>query len=216
LSVEGALASDESEAEDAWRFRVSGIFLTDFTGCKVESSPCPPGQLSRPTIQSLHYKGSLKLEGDKDFDVRKLSGEFLITPNSLALAMGAARPGSPSNPLQFQWRPFFSIDAGHTFRRGDSEEREDTILRLVPRVRARVDLQFLRQWLNMNEVAIFADETFYYLPLENQRKRNNFFTSGIEFKFTPNVGFGLTYKNGRSAPKFEKINTLQGILGIRF
>ena len=68
----------------------------------------------------------------------------------------------------------------------------------------------------MNEVAIFADETFYYLPLENQRKRNNFFTSGIEFKFTPNLGFGITYKNGRSAPKFNKINTLQGFVGVRF
>ena len=215
-SVEGALASDESEAEDAWRFRVSGIFLTNFIRCQNGQQQCPPQQFTKPTIQSLYYKGSLKLEGDKDFDVRKLSGEFLITPNSYRLAMGAARPGLPSKPLQFQWRPFFSVDAGHTFRRGNSEEREDTILRLVPRVRARVDLQFLRQWLNMNEVAIFADETFYYLPLENQRKRNNFFTSGIEFKFTPNVGFGLTYKNGRAAPKFEKINTLQGILGIRF
>lgn len=215
-SIEGALASDESEAEDAWRFRLSGIFTTNFIGCKVEGRGCPPEQLTSPTFEGLYYTGSLKLEGDKDFDVRKLSGEFLITPNSFALAMGTARPGSPSKPLQFQWRPFFNLDAGHTFRRGDSEERENTILRLVPRVRARVDLQFLRQWLNMSEVAIFADETFYYLPLENRRRRNNFFTSGIEFNFTPNLGFGLTYKNGRSAPKFEKINTLQGILGIRF
>ena len=215
-SVEGALASDESKAEDAWRFRVSGTFVTNFIRCQNGQQQCQPQQLTRPTFEGLFYKGSLKLEGDKDFDVRKLSGEFLITPNSFALAIGAARPGLPSKPLQFQWRPFFSIDAGHTFRRGTSEEREDSILRLVPRVRTRVDLQFIRQWLNLNEVAIFADETFYYLPLENQRKRNNFFTSGIEFKFTPNVGFGLTYKNGRSAPKFEKINTLQGILGIRF
>ena len=204
-SIEGNLASDESESEDAWRFRVSGIFVTDFTN-----------RPTKPTFESLYYKGSLKLEGDKDFDVRKLSGEFLITPSSFALAMGTARPGQPSKPIQFQWRPFFSLDAGHTFRRGDSEEVEDTILRLVPRVRMRIDLHFIRQWLNMNEVAIFADNTFHYLPLENQRKRNNFFTSGIEFKFTPNLGIGLTYNNGRSAPKFEKINTLQGIFGIRF
>ena len=215
-SVEGALASDESEAEDAWRFRLSGIFVTDLIGCKVEGQGCPVDQLTDPTFQALYYTGSLKFEGDKDFDVRKLSGEFLITPNSHALAMGTAYPGSPSKPLQFQWRPLFSLDAGHTFRRSVSEERENTILRLVPRVRARVDLQFLRQWLNMNEVFIYADNTFYYLPLEKQRKRNNFLTSGIEFNFTPNLGFGLTYENGRSAPKFERINTLQGIVGIRF
>ena len=190
--------------------------MTNLIGCKVEGEGCAPEQLDIPTFESLYYTGSLKLEGDKDFDVRKLSGEFLITPNSFALAMGTARPGSPSKPLQFQWRPFFSLDAGHTFRRGVSEERENTILRLVPRARARVDLHFLRQWLNMNEVFIYADNTFFYLPLEKQRKRNNFFTSGIEFNFTPNLGFGLTYESGRSAPKFEKINTLQGIVGIRF
>ena len=207
FSIEGALASDDSETEDAWRYRVSGVFSTDLRN---------RDQRKRSTFENLYYMGSLKLEGDKDFDVRKLSGEFMITPNSFALAMGAARPTLPSKALQFQWRPFFSFDAGHTFRRGDSQETKDTILRLVPRVRARVDLQFLRQWLNMNEVYIYADDRFHYLPLENQRKRNNFFTSGIEFVFTPNLGFGLTYTNGRSAPKFEKINTLQGILGFRF
>jgi len=215
-SVEGRLASDESEAEDAWRFRLSSIFTTSFIGCSVEVKPCPTNRLTNPTFEGLYTKASLKFEGDKNFDVKKLSGEFLITPNSAALAIGAARPGSPSKPIQFQWRPFFSIDAGHTFRRGNSEETEDTILRLIPRVRTRIDLQFLRQWLNLHEVSIFADNTFYYLPLEKVRKRNNFFTSGIEFNFTPNLGFGLTYKNGRSAPKFEKINTLQGVIGIRF
>lgn len=215
-SIEGALSSDESEAEDAWRFRLSSVFVTNFIRCRDGQDRCQPDQFTNPTFESLYYTAALKLEDDKDFDVKKLSGEFYITPNSFALAIGTARPGSPAKPIQFQWRPSFRIDAGHTFRRGDSEETEESILRLVPRARARLDLQFLRQWLNMNEVAVFADNTFYYLPLENGRKRNNFFTSGIEFNFTPNLGFGLTYKNGRSAPKFEKINTLQGVIGIRF
>lgn len=215
-SVEGSLASDESEAEDAWRFRGSAILTTDFTRCLVSIRPCPPNQLSRPTINSLITYISVKLEGDRDFDVRKLSAEFKFTPNSRKLAIGTARPELPSHPFQFQWRPFFQIDVGHTFRRGVSAETEDTILRLVPRVRARLDLNFLRQMLNMNSVAIFADDTFYYLPLENSKRHNNFFMSGIEFNFTPNLGFGLTYKNGRSAPKFQSINTLQGVLGIRF
>lgn len=158
----------------------------------------------------------MKLESNRDFDVKKLSGEFQFTPNSRKLAIETARPELPKKPVQFQWRPFFTLDVGHTYRRGTSEEREATILRLVPRVRARLDLQFLRRALNLNSVAIFADDTFYHLPLEKQRKNNNFFTSGIEFNFTPNLGFGLTYKSGRSAPQFEKINTLQGIIGIRF
>lgn len=218
-SVEGSLASDESESEDAWRFRGKAILTTNFIRCSVgtsPTSPCPPSSLTRPTFESLITYISAKLEGDKDFDVRKVSAEFMFTPNSRKLAIGTARPELPKHPVQFQWRPFFRIDAGHTMRRGVSEEAEDTIFRLVPRVRARLDLHFLRQALNMNNVAVFADDTFYYLPLENVRKRNNFFMSGIEFNFTPNLGFGLTYKNGRSAPKFEKINTLQGVIGVRF
>jgi hypothetical protein len=216
-SVEGSLSSDDSESEDAWRLRFSSIFVTSFVRCRSAVRPCPRGQLTHPTIGSLYTTASLKYEGDRDFNVKKLSAEFLTTPNSHRLAIGDARPGNARKPpVQFQWRPFFRVDVGHTFRRGTSAERQDTILRLVPRVRTVLNLQFLRRALNMDDVNIFADNTFYYLPLENNKKRKNFFTSGIEFNFSPNLGIGLTYKTGRSAPKFEKINTLQAIVGIRF
>jgi len=216
LSVEGALASDDSESEDAWRFRASSVFTTSFIRCKTNGNPCAPDELTDPLFSGLYTKASVKLEGDRDFDVKKISGEFLTTPNSFRLAIGTARPISPAKAIQFQWRPFFQVDVGHTFRKGNSAEKKDTILRLIPRARAVFNLHFLRRPLNMDDVNIFIDDTFYRLPLEADRKNHNFFQSGIEFNFTSNLGFGLTYKSGSSAPKFQKINTLEGIIGIRF
>lgn len=216
MSVEGALASDDSESEDAWRFRGSAVFSTSFVRCSADIAPCPAARQTDPLFSGLYTKASLKYEADRDFNIKKVSAEFLTTPNSFRLAMGTARPISPSKPIQFQWRPFFRVDVGHTFRRGNSEERKDTIFRLVPRARAVLNLHFLRRALNMDDVNIFADDTFYRLPLESGKKNFNFFMSGIEFNFTPNLGFGLTYKSGNSAPRFERINTLEGIVGIRF
>ncbi|HXD34363.1 MAG TPA: hypothetical protein VN643_24810 [Pyrinomonadaceae bacterium] len=215
-SVEGALSSDDSESEDAWRFKVSGVFSTSFVRCQDELVPCPAARQTDPFFSGLYTKASLKYEADRDFKVKKLSGEFYTTPSSFRLAMGTARPISPSKPIQFQWRPFFRVDVGHTFRRGGSAEKNDTIFRLVPRARAVLNLQFLRRALNMDDVNIFADETFYHLPLEDGKRKFNFLMTGIEFHFTPNLGFGLTYKTGSSAPTFQKINTLQGVFGIRF
>jgi hypothetical protein len=215
-SVEGALASDDSESEDAWRIRASAVFTPSFVRCKTASIPCPVAQFSDPLISSLYVKASFKYEGDRDFTIKKVSGEFLVTPNSFRLAMGTARPISPAKPIQFQWRPFFQIDVGQTYRPGASAERNDTILRLIPRARAVLNLQFLRRALNMDDVNIFVDDTFYHLPLESGKKNYNFLLSGMEFSFNSHLGVTLTYKNGSSAPKFQKINTLEGGIGIRF
>jgi len=42
------------------------------------------------------------------------------------------------------------------------------------------------------------------------------FSSGFTLQMTNNFGFGLTYKNGESAPKFKRVNTFGGVLTIRF
>jgi hypothetical protein len=192
------------------------VFSTSFVRCKAALVPCPAAQQTDPLFSGLYSKVSLKYEANRDFNIKKLSAEFFTTPNSFRLAIGTARPINPVKPIQFQWRPSFRVDVGRTFLRGNSAERKDTIFRLVPRARAVLNLQFLRQALNMDDVNIFADYTFYRLPLESGKKNFNFFTGGIEFNFTSNLGFGLTYKSGSSAPKFQKINTLEGIIGIRF
>lgn len=199
-SIEGKLTSDESESEDAWRFRAGAVIDRNLK----------PGSLN---LIYLSLGG--KFEGDQDFDVKKISFEALFTPTLPDLFIGVSKPLDTASPFQFRWRPFISIDAGRTIRRGSSNEVEENIFRLVPRATAKLKLNFLNEALKLNEVYLWMDETFYYLPLE-AKKRRNFFTSGLEFEVTDNLGFGVTYKNGESAPKFNRVNTLGATISIRF
>jgi hypothetical protein len=199
-SVEGKLTSDESESEDAWRFRAGAVIDRNLK----------PGSLNL-----IYLSLSGKFEGDQDFDVKKMSFEALFTPTLPDLLIGVSKPLDTASPFQFRWRPFLSVDAGRTIRKGSSSEVKENIFRLVPRTTAKLKLNFLNEMLKLNEVYLWMDETFYYLPLES-KKRRNFFTSGLEFEVTDNLGFGVTYKNGESAPKFNRVNTLGATISIRF
>jgi hypothetical protein len=208
-SVEGKLTSDESEAEDAWRFRASLIGDTSQIG----------------PIDSTYTSVSLKYEGDQDFDTQKLMAEIVFTPTKRKLALGKAWPPVQLDssgrvkwypPFQFLWRPFLGFDMGHTFDRGQSSETEETILRLQVRGRAQLLLNLVTQALGLQETSIFLDNTFYYLPLEGRNDTHNFLVAGIEFLVTENVSVGLTYKIGEEAPNFEQIKTFGGTIGIRF
>jgi hypothetical protein len=89
-------------------------------------------------------------------------------------------------------------------------------LRLIPKIRATLYTRALSRALKIADSDFYAENTFYYLPEDQLKKRHNFFTSGFEVLFIKNFGFGLTYKNGESAPVFNRINTFGGILTVRF
>jgi hypothetical protein len=120
--------------------------------------------------------------------------ENVFTVTSRKLGAGVALPSArTTHPVQFRWRPYLGLDWGHTTLPGNSDERESMVLRIVPRV----------------------DDTFYALPLEEQ-STHNYFVSGFEFDISENIGVGLTYKNGEPSPRFTRIETLGGVLSIRF
>ena len=208
-SLEGALTSDESEAEDALRLRASII-----------------GDMSRTgPIDSTYASVSLKYESDQDFDTQKVMTEMVLTPTVRKLALGKAWPQGELNssgrverypPLQFLWRPFIGLDLGYNLDSGQSAEVEETILRLLIRGRVQLLLNFVAQALNLQETAIFLDNTFYYLPLESSDDIHNLLVAGIEFLINENVSVELIYKNGEASPNFEHIETLGGNIGIRF
>lgn len=199
-SVEGKLTSDDSESEDAWRFRAGAIV---------------DHQLKPSTLDFIYLSLGGKFEGDQDFNVKKLSFETLFTPTFPDLLIGVSTPLDTASPFQFRWRPFLGIDAGGTIKRGPSKETGNTVFRLTPRATAKLKLNFLNEILKLNEVYLWMDNTFYYLPLEPKTKRN-FFTSGLQFEVTDNLGLGITYKSGESAPKFNRVKTLGGNISIRF
>lgn len=199
-SVQGSLTSDESESEDAFQFRA---------GLVIDRN------LKRNTINHLYTSLAIKHEADQKFRVGKLISENMVTPTFPVLGIGVPF-GRSSDPIQFRWRPFFYFDVGRNFKRGDSAEVEETVLRLTPRVRTTLALNFLRRALNLNDSFIFADNFFYFLPLEKSKTRHNMFTSGFVLQVTKDFGFGITYKSGEAAPKFKPVHTLGGVLTIRF
>ncbi|HKR13848.1 MAG TPA: hypothetical protein VJT15_17420 [Pyrinomonadaceae bacterium] len=199
-SVQGSLTSDESESEDAVQFRAGAIIDRN---------------LKRDTINHLYISLAAKYEADQEFRVGKLISENMLTPTIPALGIGIPF-GRPSGPVQFRWRPYFYFDVGHSFKNGFSAETQNTVLRLAPRVRTTLSLNFLRRAMNLNETFIFTDDFFYFLPLEKTKNRHNMFTSGFVFQVTKDFGFGLTYKSGTAAPKFRPVHSFGGVLTIRF
>jgi hypothetical protein len=199
-SVQGNLTSAESESEDALQFRAGAIIDKN---------------LKRSTLNGLYISLAAKYEADQKFRVGKLVAESMVTPTFPILGIGIPF-GRSSRYFEFRWRPFFYFDLGRSFKKGASAETQDTVLRLTPRVTAVLTLKFLRRRLNLNDASVFVDDYFYYLPLENNKKRHNMFTSGFTFQMTKNFGFGLTYKKGEAAPKFKAVHTFGGVLTIRF
>jgi len=197
-SVQGSLTSEESESEDSLQFRAGAIINKAFR----ENS------LNGFTLQL-----GAKYEADQKFKVGKFISENMITPTIKELGIGF--PLGKRSIAQFNWRPFLYFDVGRALKRGNSNEVEDAVLRVSPRIRGVLTLHFLRRALNLNNTYLYFDNQFYYLPLE-KRKDRNFFTSGFQLQITDNFGFGLTYKNGETAPKYERVNTFGGVLTIRF
>jgi len=198
-SVQGNLTSDESQSEDAFQFRAGAIIDRN---------------LKRGTINHLYTSLAAKYETDQKFKVGKLISENMVTPTLPNLHIGIPF-GKPSNAVQFRWRPYFYFDVGRTFKKADSAETKDTVLRFTPRVRTVLTLNFLRRALNLNDTFLFADDYLYFLPLET-KNRHNMFTSGFAAQVTKDFGFGLTYKKGEAAPKFKPVHTFAGVLTIRF
>jgi len=210
VSVESSLTSKESENEDVLKFSVS--LVQDLT----DIGP----------FDGIYARYALKHESDQDFDTQKVIVEFELTPTMRALAMGFGLPkprGGQSTTgrallptIQFRWRPFFGLEGGTTLKEGDSSEKEDAVLRLSVRVRAEVFLNFINQILGIQAGIIFLDNTFKYLPLEDDEKTHNFIIAGFELRLSKNISVGLTYKNGEAAPDFKDIETFGANIGIRF
>jgi hypothetical protein len=197
-SVEGHLTSDESEAEDALRFGITQNLISTFNPAKGNG---------------LHSYLGAKLETDQKFITKKLFFEATETPTILRWFIGKY---SDTEEIRFRWRPYFTFQGGHTFRRGQTAIPEERVLRLIPRVHMDFSLDFISRALKIPRTLLYLDNKFYFLPIERDMKRANFLDTGLEFDFTPNFGLTFNYKNGKTAPKFEHVHTFGGALTIRF
>lgn len=209
-SIDGKLASDDKKSEDALRFRLTMTGDTERVGVFDQ------------TYSSL----SLKYETDGELQTKKLVAEYFFTPTVREWGMGKLWPVAGLDPstgqaksqpwAQFLWRPYVGLDAGQTIERAESTETKSTVLRPVVRGRATIRLNAVAEFLDLKEVSIFADNTLRFTPLESDKKSHNYLVAGIQFFLTEKTSLGLTYKEGEDAPKFQRIQTIGGSVGIRF
>ncbi len=218
-AVEASLTSDKSTSEDALKF--NGAAVIDYNFVDLDTDQHGRFQsdtnvsVPRKFVDSLYLELGGGLEGDQKLDTKKLTSRVYVSPSSRLLAIGTAT-GHPESSAQFMWRPSFEFDAGHTSQKGTSAETGTTVLRLVPKVRMTLYTRGLSRLLRVANTDFYVDNTFYYLPKDNLKERHNFFTSGFELLFIKNFGFGLTYKNGESAPQFKRVNSFGGVITVRF
>lgn len=202
LSVEGHLGGENGQAEDAWRFRATveedhnGIFGLD----------------------SYYGSYSFKYETDKNFDASKLIGEFLFTGSDEEVLMGKGEKIGTfaGKPVVFTWEPAIGLDIGYNADPGDSNEVEDTILRLVGTVSVYMPVHAVRDALGVHDFWLYGSAKVRYLPLEKEETAYEFFTLGGEFVINDNVTLGIQYKNGEDAPTFDAIESLGVTLGLTF
>ena len=217
LSAEGNLNSDDDQATDAVRFRLTGHGVY-------------AGQIQRGNIQGLRIDASLKYEASRTFDTEKFLGDFQFRPTYTALGIGRRTPAaklgpdghidqSQLRPVQLMWQPWIGMEFGRTLDQpksaSEDEEKEDTLLRVITAVEGRLYLNALSKPIGLKDVYLVVAEKFYYLPLEDS-KTHNFFRTGIYFILTVNASISLTYDIGRDAPNFEKVELLRAGFGLRF
>lgn len=218
-SGEGHVATGDAESENVWRFRLGGRLDLNYQ----------PGTPARAWNESvIQLLGAAKYEADRDFKTQNLVGEFLVAPIVRALP-GTLEAWPARGPVQFYWTPTFGLDAGRNLRRGVSAETDNTILRFLTQVDARIFSKDLNERLGLegDALALFLQYKWYYLPRED-RTTHDLFVVGVEWRFyemkqeipglrkPPELGLQVAYTVGEDAPTFEKGETVEIGLSCRF
>lgn len=208
LSAQGKLHTGD-EAKDAWIFRISGENISQPLG-----------------LDGLHTTFSLKEESDRNFDYNRVAGEISLTPTLKRAAIGQYRPIADRDPktgmvsedlsqrpaFQFRWRPYVGGDFG-TWLGGVPTEENETSARAFARVTADIRLNWLAAVCNLEDAALFVDETACFTDGVGN---HSYLKTGLNLMFSENVGFGLTFKVGEDAPVFAKERLLTGALTVKF
>lgn len=213
FSAQGKLSTADSTTTDALRFRFENHFhLYGFT---------PPGSPDQPVGPKPFFDGliailSAKEESDRDFDVSRLSAELWLTFNKFNWHVGSfsEKESKDLPPVSWRWRPYIGLDAGGYLKGSPQLEDADSALRLMARGTLDVYLNFLKDWLQIKDVILYADNTYTYLT--ETEASMNYLKTGVNFQFNEFVGFGIEYKWGQDAPRFLDEEKLEAAFTLKF
>lgn len=216
IAFEGAIADNPN---------ANGNFLRLRSGFQLDTELDPKG-LVRSTWSSL----TAKYEISQSNATRTLTAEFLFTPIVPRFGAHKALPqnsrdaiGDSLPPIQLYYEPYIGLDLGGNVDRPKGKARvaelgletTDTILRIEGEIKAKLLLNSVAAVLDIPQVDLYADDKLYCLALQDGATRN-VFTAGIEFLVNSNVSLDFHYLVGRDAPEFNKVESLNVALGIRF
>ncbi len=228
LSMEGSISASDSTRSDAWRFR--GMFTYYNGNIGPAETHWNRGVPGLPDVSyEIHPYGlwaslGFKYEADRDFTTSKFSGEFLLTFDAPRAGIGLyqdvpllGRNSGGRGLIEYRWRPYFGVDFGHSSDNTHSNEKESTVLRLKPRIRGELALNFLSPSSSKGrDVTAFADYEFAFLPLEKGSQGHSFLSAGINIAITKTVGFAVTYTKGAQSPNFVDEERVTGSFTIGF
>ena len=92
--------------------------------------------------------------------------------------------------------------------------KNDTVLRAL--VRAGVLVRINKVSDLIKYIDFTAENSWYYLPLENGGETHNLFLAGVSFNFSRTFSLDFKYKIGEDAPNFQRIETFEGGIGLKF
>lgn len=175
-------------------------------------APHSPGKV--PFWQGSEFVAAPAYETDKAGKIRDWEGNFLFTPELNLPGYGAGQ--RLLQDLSFRWRPFVG------FELGNATQHEPGYVPSMDYARFLFKLQGMLSITKAFDLNVEFDARAFLTrgPFENSDQRDfEYLLVSPTFWLDPlhkHLAIGLTYKNGKSTPKFQEENAISAFLGARF
>lgn len=149
---------------------------------------------------------------DKEGSIHDYGGQFLMSPIVPALEY----PFWFGSTSFFHWQPVFGLEVGHAVGGTMNEQRLDDYTRFLLHIHADLDITdhfvvagdfYHRDFLSGDPFKGRNPSSFDYGEISPT------YYLDPETKF---ISFGLTYRNGRTMPKFNNVQSLTFFLGLQY
>jgi hypothetical protein len=212
-TVEVHASTKQGAEQDSVAYRVP-VYLDFITVPTVAPGQDPIAALTSgghdPFISDQHFIISPVLETDRAHDAMTLGGDAYYTASIDSLLIGNDFPIPFTDGRGiFAWRPWIGIEGGTVL---DDANKPDLIsrngfFRVVGK--AQADLWWQGQFQ-------LSASYLYRWDLTNGHDQNGLVDVSAIYHFDDHSSIGVSYKNGRSTPAFEKVESLSAWFGIKY
>lgn len=197
-TVEAHVSSNPKAQQDSVSYRALGKLI--FAPVDLESA----------LFKSHYFAISPVWETDRRNRTQVVSGEAFWSPTIPGVYLGQRQKLFASLPVSFIWRPYLGFEFGHVSDDGGN-------------MTLKKNGDFGRFLLKMNgsfwftEHAQFSADLFHRVDLEGESGPRSFGEISQIFYLDAQqrLSLGVTYKNGRTTPKFTDVNSVNLWFGLK-